>query len=68
MTHGLITLNSNTLLTIDTAQTITGNKEFTGSLQAQTKELSDNSKNVATTEYVTTAISNIESIRKCSNN
>lgn len=62
MTHGLITLNSNTLLTIDTAQTITGNKEFTGSLQAQTKELSDNSKNVATTEYVTTAISNIDAL------
>ena len=62
MTHGLITLNSNTLLTIDTAQTITGNKEFTGSLQAPTKELSDNSKNVATTEYVTTAISNIDAL------
>ena len=62
MTHGLITLNSNTLLTIDTAQTITGNKEFTGSLHAQTKELSDNSKNVATTEYVTTAISNIDAL------
>lgn len=62
MTHGLITLNSNTLLTIDTAQTITGDKEFTGSLQAQTKELSDNSKNVATTEYVTTAISNIDAL------
>ena len=62
MTHGLITLNSNTLLTIDTAQTITGDKEFTGSLQAPTKELSDNSKNVATTEYVTTAISNIDAL------
>ena len=62
MTHGLITLNSNTLLTIETAQTITGDKEFTGSLQAQTKELSDNSKNVATTEYVTTAISNIDAL------
>ena len=62
MTHGLITLNSNTLLTIDTSQTITGDKEFTGSLQAQTKELSDNSKNVATTEYVTTAISNIDAL------
>ena len=62
MTHGLITINSNTLLTIDTAQTITGDKEFTGSLQAQTKELSDNSKNVATTEYVTTAISNIDAL------
>ena len=62
MTHGLITLNSNALLTIDTAQTITGDKEFTGSLQAPTKELSDNSKNVATTEYVTTAISNIDAL------
>lgn len=62
MTHGLITLNSNTLLTIDTTQTITGDKEFIGSLQAPTKELSDNSKNVATTEYVTTAISNIDAL------
>lgn len=62
MTHGLITLNSNNLLTIDTAQKITGDKEFTGSLQAPTKEASDSSKNVATTEYVTTAISNIDAL------
>lgn len=62
MTHGLITLRADTLLTVDTDQQISGNKEFTGSLQAVTKDASDSSKNVATTEYVTTAISNIDAL------
>jgi trimeric autotransporter adhesin len=60
------TLNAGTNL-LGSSNTWTGNNNFTISLTAPTRDSSDNSTNVATTAYVTTAINNLTSQSNISN-
>lgn len=61
-THGLINISSINILSTNTNQTVSGDKAFTGELTATTQQASDNSTKVATTAYVTTAVSNVDAL------
>lgn len=61
-THGLINISSINILSTNTTQTVSGDKDFTGELTATTQQSSDNSTKVATTAYVTTAVSNVDAL------
>ena len=61
-THGLINISSINILSTNTTQTVSGDKDFTGELTATTQQSSDNSTKVATTAYVTTAVNNVDAL------
>ena len=62
--NGVLTLSKDTtFVTVTSPQTITGDKSFTGSLRSRTRDTSDNSTRVATTEYVNNRLtSSIEKV------